>query len=458
MLSKQACEKIVNLAVAHARRKADGIEVHIDGSNIATSRFACNGMTQNQCPENVSISVRAIKNGRQALQTTEDLSPAGVKAVVDNAIAAALMLEPDEELLPLADRKLAREMAKRAGTKGAPGVSRFDMRTARFSAEDRAEQVRAMIDVAKQHGFESSGTYASGTCFSAIGNSKGIFVYHRETVAECSVTMEGPTSSGWAKQNSTRVTDVSARELAEKAAKTAIEGANPRELAPGHYTAILPPTAVLDLLGFLWEDFSAVQHIDGVSSLTGKLGKQLFGKNITITDDSSHPLQSGETFDGEGMTRSSLVLVENGVVKNVVKSRQSALKMGGEPTGHAQPQPTDLHESAENIVVQGGDTSLEEMIRMTDKGVLLSRVWYVRTVDPETVLLTGMTRDGTFFVENGKVAFPVKNFRFNVSIHDLLNNVIALGPAVRAAGEEAEPAVVPAMLVKDFNFTEVTKF
>ena len=153
-----------------------------------------------------------------------------------------------------------------------------------------------------------------------------------------------------------------------------------------------------------------------------------------------------------------LTLVDKGVVTNLVHSRVSAAKMGAQPTGHSLQQPSALGDYALNPVILGGNTSMEEMIRTTDKGVLLSRVWYVRTVDPEIVLLTGMTRDGTFCIEKGEVAYPIRNFRFNVSVHELLNNVLALGPAVRAAGEEGSPNVVPAMKVAGFNFTEVTKF
>ena len=247
-------------------------------------------------------------------------------------------------------------------------------------------------------------------------------------------------------------------ELAEQAASIAVRGADPREMAPGRYKAILPPSAVLDLLVFLFPDFSATSHIDQVSSLIGKLGKRVFGKNISIVDDAYHALQAGEHFDGEGLPRSQVNLIENGVLADLVRSRVSARTLGGRATGHSLPQPTAEGESPSHLVMLGGETSLEQMIRSVDRAVLLTRVWYVRTVDPETVLLTGMTRDGTFCVEKGEIAYPVRNFRFNVSVHEMLNKVLALGPSVRAAGEEGSPQVVPPMLVDDFNFTEVTKF
>jgi PmbA protein len=221
---------------------------------------------------------------------------------------------------------------------------------------------------------------------------------------------------------------------------------------------ILPPSAVLDLVAFLWYDFAATSHKDKLSSLVGKVGQKVFGKNITVRDDFSHPLQAGPPFDGEGMPRQAVNLIEKGVVKNLVYGRRSAKHFKVESTGHGLAEPSPMGEIPTNIVLEGGNSSLAEMVATTDYGVLLSRVWYVRVVDPTSVLLTGMTRDGTFLIENGKIVKGVKNLRFNVSVIELLNNVLALGPAVRAAGEEGDPNVVPAMKVANFHFTSTTKF
>ena len=227
--------------------------------------------------------------------------------------------------------------------------------------------------------------------------------------------------------------------------------------------AILEPAAVIDLLSYLWWDFSATSHIDKLSCLLDKVGEKVFGENITVIDDVTNKNQCGCPFDGEGVGRHTIKLVENGVIKNLVHSRQSAKKMQTKTTGHSMTQPSAMGEMPLNIVLEGGISSIEDMIQQVQgdqEAVLLTRVWYVREVDPSTKLLTGMTRDGTFLVKNGAVVKPVKNLRFNVSLLQLLNNVIALGPSVRAAGAEGIeiPAVVPAMMVKDFNFTEGTRF
>jgi predicted Zn-dependent protease len=368
---------------------------------------------------------------------------------VDHAIASVLLLEKEPDFLSLPDPA--------DGSAYCP-VKRFDKETAYLSPDTRAANAKTIIEEAKANQLRSAGVYASGSWFIAIGNSRGLFVYHHESSAECSVTMEGQDSSGWGKAQSIRARRIDPFSLAHKAAQAAKLSATPIEISPGKYTVILPPSAVLDLLCFLWYDFSATSHKDKLSSLLGKVGTQVFGHNITIADDCSHALQAGQPFDGEGMPRKTVTLVERGVLKNLVYGRKSAKHFAIEPSGHGLPEPSPQGELAQNIVVAGGETSMDEMIESTDHGILLSRVWYVRLVDPASVLLTGMTRDGTFLIERGKISRGLINLRFNVSVLDLLNSVVQLGPSARTAGEEGAPSVVPAMKVTDFNFTSTTKF
>jgi len=180
--------------------------------------------------------------------------------------------------------------------------------------------------------------------------------------------------------------------------------------------------------------------------------------DITLTDDVFHPGQAGAPWDGEGIPRQAVTLVERGVLKNLVYARHTAKKMNAEPTGHGFPLPNEYGEAPMNLVFGGGPTSLEEMIRTTERGVLVTRLWYIREVDPYEKILTGMTRDGTYAVEGGKVRHAARNLRFNQSLKEMLNQVELLGPAVRAAGEESFEMVVPAMRVRDFHFTEVTRY
>jgi len=172
----------------------------------------------------------------------------------------------------------------------------------------------------------------------------------------------------------------------------------------------------------------------------------------------SSRFQSGAAFDAEGVPRRRLTLVDAGVIREVAYCRQAAALAGVAPTGHGFPLPNEVGEAPCNIVIAGGDTTVEEMIASTERGILVTRLWYIREVDPYDKIFTGMTRDGTFLVEGGKVASGVRNFRFNVGLMEMLSKVEALGPAVRASGEETFDMVVPAMKVRDFNFTEVTRF
>jgi len=205
-------------------------------------------------------------------------------------------------------------------------------------------------------------------------------------------------------------------------------------------------------------DFGGLSVQEQRSCLTGRVGERLFGENINIRDDVFHPLQAGAPFDGEGMPRRRVSLVEKGMVKSLVYSRRTSQKAGVEPTGHGFPLPNEFGEMPLNIVVDGNRHPLDEIIRSTERGLLVTRLWYIREVDPYQKLMTGMTRDGTFWVEDGEVKHGVKNLRFNQSLIAMLNQVEMMSQPQRAAGEESFEMVVPAMKVRDFNFSSLTKF
>jgi len=233
---------------------------------------------------------------------------------------------------------------------------------------------------------------------------------------------------------------------------------------------ILEPAAVLDILGYMFWDWGGQAILDERSFLNNRIGTQLFGENINITDDVYHPLQNGAPFDGEGVRRQGVALVEEGFVKRLVYARGTAKKIRDSEyagkvgpvaaTGHGFPLPNEIGEMPMNIVLTstGRTSTVDEMIASTERGILVTRLWYIREVEPYDKIVTGMTRDGTFLIENGRAKRGLRNFRFNQSLIHLLNNVEAMSQPVRASGEEAFDMVVPAMKVRDFNFTEVTKF
>jgi PmbA protein len=221
---------------------------------------------------------------------------------------------------------------------------------------------------------------------------------------------------------------------------------------------ILEPAAVLDLVGFLFYDFAGTAVLDRRSCFNDRMGKQVMGRNIILRDDVTHPLQTGAPFDGEGFPRQPVLLVDRGVPRNLVYARATARKMKARPTGHGFPLPNEYGEAPFNLVFEGGNTPVDAMVASTDRAILLTRLWYIREVDPYEKLLTGMTRDGTFLIEGGRIVSGIRNFRFNQGLLEMLSSVEALGPAVRSAGEESFEMVVPAMKVRNFHFTEVTRF
>jgi len=431
-----------------AKGKANGVEVTVTTSAMSTSRFALNEMTQNQAPVVSTVSVRLLQNGRQVRVENSDLSQKGIESAVERALNIVQLLPEDVGLVPLPFPVDDSQYVP---------VNRFDLATAEASAKTRAQIISEILETGKESNMRTSGTYSTGSVDTAIGNSNGLFVYHRQSMAECSVTMESRTASGWAKANAVRMERLAPRDLAKRAAQAVILGNVPQDHAPGKYTVILTPSAVLDLLGFLWDDFAATRHADKLSSLLDKTGKKVFAETIDMADDFTHPEQSGAPFDGEGMPRQRVSIVEKGVLKQLVCGRRMAKQTGARTTGHGLPEPSAEGEAVQNFVMPGGNESLDQLIAGTENGILVSRVWYVRAVDPASVLLTGMTRDGTFLVKNGTIASAIKNLRFNVSVIEMLNNVLALGRSSRAAGAEYFPAVVPSMKVADFNFSSTAR-
>jgi predicted Zn-dependent protease len=296
--------------------------------------------------------------------------------------------------------------------------------------------------------------------------------WYEQTSAEVSITMLDTTSSGWQKATAPDATQLNPEDLACVAAQKAVDSMNPRDLPPGKYTVILEPSAVLDIVGFMFWDFAGTAVLEQRSFLNDRIGTQLFGENITVWDDAYHALQTGAPFDGEGMRRHRVKLIGNGIVPRLVYARGTAQRLQRSEmrekvgpiaaTGHGFSLPNEAGEAPLNIVfappAPGQTRSVDEMIASTDRGILVTRLWYIREVDPYEKIVTGMTRDGTFLVEDGKIRCGIRNFRFNQSLIHMLQNVESMSEPGRSSGEESFDMVVPAMKVREFNFTETTKF
>jgi len=446
---------------------ADEVEVYFTGGHFALTRFANNTIHQNVAEQGYGVSVRTAFGQRTARASTNRFDDESLRQVVGSSENLAKVQHPDLDLLPMPEPS---EAASSAGSELLQIPSRHFEQTAAITPELRAEGVKKIVGVADRHRLTTAGVFSSSESIDGIFNSRGLSRWHTQTSAEVSITMLGGDSSGWQKANSPDVTKVDPLQLAEIAAKKAMDSTHPREVPPGKYTVILEPAAVLDVVGFMFWDYSGMAILDQRSFLSGRIGTRLFGENITILDDVSHPLQTGAGHDGEGMPRQRLALVENGVPKRVVFARGTAARMKNSeyrdkagpiaPTGHGFLLPNEMGEMPQNIVFApvSNPQSVEQMIASTERGILVTRLWYIREVDPYEKILTGMTRDGTFLIENGRVQCGVRNFRLNESLIHMLSNVEAMSTPVRSSGEESFDMVVPAMKIRDFNFTEVTKF
>ncbi|MCW5979541.1 MAG: TldD/PmbA family protein [Bryobacteraceae bacterium] len=447
LLTQECCHDVFEQALRAARaRGVPDFEVTLRAHAAALTRFANNVIHQNVAESMVELEVRPVIGQRTARAATNRLDRGSIESLVEQAIALARAMEPDPALPPLAEH--------------APiaAVNRYFDSTARCSPAGRAACVAEAIGAVREAGHTAAGIYSTGESVEALLNSNGAFAFHGQTMAVFSITALGETSSGWAKGSAPDRNALDPVGLARRAAVKATKSARPREVPPGRYAVVLEPSAVLDLTGSLFADFSATSIEDRRSFLTGRMGAQLFGANITIVDDVFHPLQDGAPFDGEGAPRMPLTLVDGGAPKEIAYSRRAALRARVAPTGHGFPLPNEAGEAPQNVVFQGGDATLDGMIASTPRGILVSRLWYIREVDPYEKIMTGMTRDGTFLVENGEIVAGLRNFRFNQGLIDLLRNVESMSPSVRASGEESADMVVPAMKAGDFHFTELTRF
>ncbi len=444
MLKRERAKEIFKKVLKYST--ADETEAFITSTSYSLTRFANNCIHQNVAEDGLGLSVRAVVNQRTARASTNKLDENSIRQVCEAALALARLRPPNPELLTMPGPQMYRS------------VDRFDTESAELSPQTRAETVCTAIKRAEKDGLTAAGVYSNGVHVTGLFNSRGLEAFHEETSSEFSITMLKEGSSGWAKKTSPSCLELDPEALADRAASKALENHDQQDIAPGRYTVILEPAAVLDLLGFLFFDFGGLSVHERRSCLTDRVGQKLFGENINVRDDVYHPLQAGAPFDGEGIPRRRVNLVEKGTVSNLVYARATARKMGKTATGHGFPLPNEYGEAPMNIVMDGGKTTVDDMVKSTSRGLLVTRLWYIREVDPYQKILTGMTRDGTFWIEDGEVKHAVRNLRFNQSLFDMLNRVEAMGVPQRTAGEESFEMVVPAMKVNDFNFSSSTRY
>ena len=416
---------------------AEAVEARLTSGPQSATRFADNLITQNIHYTNTMLTVECAYGQSHGAATTNDLSDSSLKNLVGRAQAAAKVSPPDPEYMPPVEPSETGRYTKPQG---------YFEQTELLSPLAKAEAISRASSTVSAKGLRLSGAYTTGADFTAVANSAGLRAYYRETTAEIHTTVLGDTGSGWAEKIASSVGDIDIDGVVSRALGIAQRAQNPADVKPGKYTVIMSPAALGELLVFLfWDGFDAKAADEGRTFMRGRLGTKVCGEQITIRSDPADERCPSIPFLDDGFPAPQLPWIENGIAANLVYSRYWAKKQGKEPTGH----PT-------NIIMDGKNSTIEEMITSTKKGLLVTRFWYIRTVDPMVPLVTGMTRDGLFMIENGKIGGPVKNLRFNDNPLDVLNRVEAIGRPCRT-GEYID-MLVPPVKVRDFNFTSTTEF
>jgi predicted Zn-dependent protease len=423
---------------------ADETEAVYTGSVAALTRYTRNEIHENVVENNGALNVRAVVGKRVGVASTNQLDAQSISDTVARAVRIAKLAPEDENFpgLPGSDGNVA----------DLPGA--YDEATAHATPGERADAVGRIAAIMKHHQLHAAGYVATRSDTIAIANSKGVRRLFRATDASINIKAIGVDSSGYAEGFSRSFSDLDIAKLAETAAKKAVDGATPHPLAPGKYTVILEPAAFREFLLYLsWAGFGAQALDQGSSFMAGHIGERVMGPNVTIRDDFSQPKGDGFPFDFEGVPRQPVTLIERGVAKEVVYDSYYAAKIGHANTGHALPAPNSDGPFPLNIFVQPGQRSQAEIVKDVELGVLMSRTWYIRLVDQKKMLITGMTRDGLFLIEHGRITHGLKNMRFNESIVDALGRC-ELGSTL----SRSESHVLPAARIDDFHFTSGTTF
>jgi predicted Zn-dependent protease len=440
---KQITDKVLNLA------KADGVEVRFSGGERSATRFANSSITANLIEHDQEVTVTVRYGQRSASATTHQFDDASLKRMIEQVQELAKRKPENPELMPLVK----------------PPQQYIEVEAAlpeavNFGPAERAQMVKASTEICEKKGVLGAGYIPKLHWTNAIANSEGLFAYFRYAEASFILTCRTPdqTGSGWAGTTGVKqVSQIDAVGLTEVAADKALKSRKPRALEPGNYTVILEPRPAARYLSLMLNALNARAAEEGRSFMSGKergqtrLGEKVFGDNFTLRSEIGNPILRQTPVGEDGLAARSVTWIEKGVVKNLFYDRYWASRQKKEPTA-TSPQMS--------LVMEGGTTSIEDMIKSTKRGLLVTFFWYIRPVDQQTLLNTGMTRDGLFLIENGEIVGPVQNFRWNESPAVSFNNITALGPVVPMhIGESYDnpgTALVPAMKIEDFTMTSIS--
>jgi predicted Zn-dependent protease len=429
------------LAKTVALSKADECTATMSGATEGNIRFALNNVSTSGIVTDTELSVQVAFGKRVGIATINEYDDAALMRVVRRAEDLAQLAPENPEFMPAVDKQTY------------TASPTFSPATAALTPEDRAKVAAASIGPCKAENLIAAGFLNDSNRYVAFMNSRGNYGYQTSTALDytCTVRTADGRGSGWVGRNLQDSSKFDAASDVRTAMRKASASADARAIEPGKYTVILEPAAAAGLISFMARFFDARQADEGRSFLSkkgggNKIGEQVYDPRVNLSADPWHPDAPVLPWDGDGLPRERTPIVTDGKISNLQYSRFWAQKQGKRAVG----QPG-------NLIMAGGTKSTADLVRGTAKGILVTRTWYIRMVDPQTVLLTGLTRDGTFYIENGEIKYPLRNFRFNESPIIMLNNIDELGKPVRVAGDESSLVMmIPPMKLRDFTFTSLS--
>ncbi|MES2149832.1 MAG: TldD/PmbA family protein [Pseudomonadota bacterium] len=439
-LSQEETKRICDRVMAFS--KADQCVVSLQGSRTGNIRYARNNVSTAGLVDNAQLAVSVSFGKRQGTATINEFDDKSLEKVVRRAEDLARLAPENPEFMPA----IGKQQYKASNT--------FSKNTAAIDPEFRAQVAAYSIEASRKNKLVCAGYFTDDNAFNAVANSNGVFGYQEMTSVDftCTVRTEDGRGSGWVTRSAIDAARFDAREASDVAIQKALRSVEAKALEPGRYTVILEPAATSELVGRLFGAFDARRADEGRSFLARKgggnrLGEKLFDEQVNVWADPWDKDVPVRPWDNNTqLARERTSIIKNGHVDSLEYSRYWAQKQGAVARGRHG-----------NMIMAGGSKSTEELIASTKKGIIVTRTWYIREVDPQSLLLTGLTRDGTFYIENGKIKHPVKNFRFNESPVSMLNNIEELGKSVIINGDEVPYLMmIPPMKIRDFNFTSLS--
>jgi predicted Zn-dependent protease len=446
MLGEQDLRALTDKALSMS--KAQQTEVMVFSPHSALTRFANNYIHQNVEQQDIDMRVRAIVDKKIGVASSNDLSDEGIQRLVDKALELARHQVPNADFTTL------------PSPQPIPNVNSYVERTARTGPEERAVVVKQICDASVQAGLVAAGAFRTSTAEVAIANSLGVFAYGLDTMADVNTVIMSSEGSGHAERVSLDVGDIDGAEVAAEAIDKAERNKGQVELTPGDYDVVFQEYAVADILDFFsYLSFGAQAYQEKRSFMSGRLGEKVMGENIDIWDDGLAQDTTPNAFDFEGVPKQRVDFIQKGVARDVVwDSYTAGQEEGKHSTGHALPAGNTFGPIPGNMYLGAGDATIDDMVASTKRGVWVSRFWYTRPVHPLNVIVTGMTRDGTFLIEDGKITAPIRNLRFTQSYLDAMNNVEAIGKRTMLCQAIAGVSRVPALKIRGWTFTGVSQY